>query len=445
MIAIINFDFGAMSIILNDFQLIYHITLDQAQRIISLYLIFAASFFIVSGKLIDTFSPAKVYKLGIIIFCFSIPFIIFNASLEIVYIVRCLQGISYSLIYNSGVILLNTMYPPKNKFSGVTLMILISMLVQIFGTGLAGILVEFYGWKGVFSLTGIASVFSLFLLFTPYSKDVPLTVVDTGKLNLRGCFFFLVFCVLISYPILYNLGHERTTMLLMLATFYGAYFIYKTYRNKISFIDVRLLKNAYFSSIVILRCFSNVCWSILILYIPTYLQQEFSFSPSEAGFFLLTTSSIAAIWVLLSDLITKKWGVYRSLLFPTLCLFTLHIIMFSYAQSPSPHILGIVLILYSFTGLIIPILTKSCFSHIDDKIKGQGVGIYYTLSLLSMGLGGIILGKLPAILETFPFIGNFWNIISLICIFLYTISLLTLALTRRYYQMPLHQLTINEN
>lgn len=232
---------------------------------------------------------------------------------------------------------------------------------------------------------------------------------------------------------LYDIEDDTIVIIFMFAIINILIFMYGTYRNKISFIDFNLFKDKYFVSIVLLRFFSNICWSVLILFIPVYLQQNYAFTAYEAGIFILITSCVAVIWVFLSDYVVRKWGAYRSLLFPTLCLMLMHLIMLSLSNNPSPLIVMILLITYGFTGLITPTLTKNCLNHIEDKKKGQGMGIYYTFSLLSMGIGGILLGKLPYILICFPFIGRFWNIISIVCISLYVISLIILVFMRKRY------------
>lgn len=165
MIAVINLDFTAMSILLNNFQTMYNITMDESQKIVSLYLIFAASFFIISGKIIDIFSPRKVYLIGITIFCFSFPIMLFNIDIKYVYIARCLQGISYPFIFNSGTILLNALLPSGRKLSGITIIMLISSIMQILGPGVAGMLIELKGWKSVFFCTGFAGILAAILFF----------------------------------------------------------------------------------------------------------------------------------------------------------------------------------------------------------------------------------------------------------------------------------------
>ena len=139
--------------------------------------------------------------------------------------------------------------------------------------------------------------------------------------------------------------------------------------------------------------FFNVCWTFIVVYPPVYLQMVQGFSARITSLIIIVFTLISAIATAYSDTISRYVGQGRVLVGSFLLILGVHGVMLILNLGISVGSLVLILALYGLScGFILPILTKITVGALDDETKGQGLGIFYTLSLISMGIGGYSMG-----------------------------------------------------
>ena len=390
MCAIVNIDFTAVNLALPKIISFFNISLALGQQMFSLYLFAASAFFIVGCKLVDLYSKKRIYVFGIFLFFFASLLITVTSDFTYFSVLRMIQGIGYSLVFPTAMLLANQLIPAHHKVYGISLIILISNLSQALGPSLAGVILDSLGWKSIFYINmGVSILAYVLFQFVPSEHESKLP----AQFDLVGCFLFYAFFgigVILTY---WNFS-LLFSMLISCGGGIVAYMFYRHVQNhKSPFVNLILFKNKEFVCSCVLRMFFNVCWTFIVVYPPVYLQMVQGFSARITSLIIIVFTLISAIATAYSDTISRYVGQGRVLVGSFLLILGVHGVMLTLNLGLSVVSLVLILAFYGLScGFILPILTKITVGALDDETKGQGLGIFYTLSLISMGIGGYSMG-----------------------------------------------------
>ncbi len=392
MSAVINVDFTAVNLALPKIVSSFGVPLSQGQQMLSLYLFAASAFFILGGKLIDVYSKRCIYLLGVTLFGLSSFLITIVDSFTVFSVLRLMQGIGYAFVFPTAMLLADHMIPGHRKFTGISLIIFVSTLSQALGPSLAGVILDFWGWKSIFYIN-IGVSLSAYGLFQGLLFDN--TSVSSKKFDLRGCFLFYglfsVGAMLISQsfsPYITAFGYVI-----------GGLMVYALYRhvlqNKDPFVNLMLFKNSVFVQSCVLRMLFNICWAFIVVYPPIFLQIAQGYTAKMTSLIIIVFTLISAVTTAYADRVTKHFGQSRMLSGSFLLILGAHGITVAFNIDLSVVYLVLTLVFYGIScGLVLPILTKITVESLDENTKGQGLGIFYTLSLIAMGVGSYVLGEI---------------------------------------------------
>jgi MFS family permease len=130
------------------------------------YLLASAMFLGPFGRLADIYGRRRVFMYGTLAFSVSALLLGIYPSASTIIMLRALQGISSAMIFGTGVAILVSVTPPKEK--GATLgMSAAAVYVGLsVGPYLGGLLINTLGWRSILLVTaGVGAVAVLFMLW----------------------------------------------------------------------------------------------------------------------------------------------------------------------------------------------------------------------------------------------------------------------------------------
>ena len=133
--------------------------------VVSSYLLAAAVFLVPLGRIADIYGRKRVLTYGIISFtAFSLLLAISNSPLVLISL-RVLQGIGSAMIFGTGIAILTSVFPVKERGRALGINVASVYLGLSLGPFLGGILTQHFGWRSIFLVNvpiGLAVISMIF-------------------------------------------------------------------------------------------------------------------------------------------------------------------------------------------------------------------------------------------------------------------------------------------
>lgn len=117
------------------------------------YLFASAVFLLPFGRMADIYGRKLIFACGTAIFTVSSFLIVLSPSAGFVIAFRILQGLGSSMVFGTGVAILTSVYPPKERGRALGINVAAVYLGLSLGPFLGGILTEHLGWESIFLVT----------------------------------------------------------------------------------------------------------------------------------------------------------------------------------------------------------------------------------------------------------------------------------------------------
>ena len=135
------------------------------QWVMNAYMLAAASFVLVMGRLSDIFGKIRLFLIGITTFALASLALVIAQDTAMVMIARAAQGLGASSVFTNAVALLNVSAPPRDRPAAVGLWAGIATFGIGVGPLVGGGLTEAVGWRFVFATDVILLITALFLFW----------------------------------------------------------------------------------------------------------------------------------------------------------------------------------------------------------------------------------------------------------------------------------------
>jgi len=257
------------------------------------FLLSTAVFLVPFGKIADIYGYILIYRWGMIIFTAVSLISAFSPNIQILILLRVLQGIGGSMILTTGMALLTTTYPPqeRGKVLGITVSAVYIGLSM--GPFIGGFLTQNFGWRSIFICIVPLGLIALFLIFRFLRfEQKPL---NEDKLDVPGSLIYGVTLILLVYGA-GRLPQVSGIILLICAIPGFILFVRRQLSIPNPVFEVKLFKNN--------RVFAFSNTAALINYAATnavtfllslYLQYIKELTPQQAGLILIIQPIIMAV------------------------------------------------------------------------------------------------------------------------------------------------------
>ncbi len=256
------------------------------------FLLAAAMFTVPFGRIADIYGMKRIFTYGILIYTlFSFLSAISNSAISLI-IFRVFQGIGASMIFVTGVAIITSVFPPKERGKALGINVAAVYLGLSLGPVLGGFLTQFLGWRSIFYVNVPLCLIVIALLLLKLKGEWAESKGE--KFDFPGSMIYSIVLVAIMYG--FSILPEVTGGFLIFLGIIGIFaFIKWEMKVESPIMNMKLFKNRVFA-------FSNL--AALINYSATfavgfllslYLQYIKGFDPEDAGMILVSQPVIMAI------------------------------------------------------------------------------------------------------------------------------------------------------
>lgn len=220
------------------------------QWTVNSYLLALAVFVLISGKLSDRIGHLKTYHFGMAVFAIFSALCSLTFNVELLIAARTFQGIGAAIMFPSQTSLIAKSFPPHSRGRATGIVISMGSIFLVLGPLIGGVLTEWLSWRWIFWINLPIAALGILLSY----KLLPrLAGQKSGRIDLRGFFYFAVFASLIT--IFFMQGESwgwRSGEIIFCAIFALAALFLLIRREKTSahpFLELNIFKRPVFAAI----------------------------------------------------------------------------------------------------------------------------------------------------------------------------------------------------
>lgn len=362
------------------------ISMNEAEWIVSVYMITICCLLIFWGRISDTIGKIKIFKIGTLIFILGSLFCGISSTLEMLLISRIIQatGASMTMATNYGIITEN--FPPEMRGRSLGVLGSFVSLGSIAGPGIGGVIIQKYTWHYIFLINIPIGIFAFVLGYFVFpkskKKDIPL------NLDYLGFILFDMFIISLFMGIFIGqvIGFTKLSIIILfiiaVCSFVG--FIFREKRAKNPLIDLTIFNNKSFSvglTCAVLIFSSNLFMNTLL---PFYLQDTLKLSSLMSGFILMCVPIAMVIVAPISGALSDKIGA-KGLTFLGLFIVSVSQLLFILIGLKTTISYLVILTLLAGTG--VALFQSPNNSIIMSSVEHNHLGIAGSINSLARNIG----------------------------------------------------------
>ncbi len=287
------FMISAVNIALPSIEEAFSLNTRTLSWVVTSFLLSSGIFLVPSGKLADIHNKKSLFLIGTAVFSFaSVATGLAFDDVSLI-IARVIQGIGGAIIMTTGLVILISVYPKneRGKVLGLTVAAVYTGLSS--GPFIGGFLTQYLGWRSIFL---IPPVLSLFVLFLAWKKLTPLINLNAQKsFDWPGTIIYSLFLFFFIYG---ATKIPETTGFLMF--FAGIVLLFVFAKREIStpypvFEVALFLKNKLFAFSNIAALINYGATFAITFLLSLYFQNTRGMEPREAGLILVTQPIVQAV------------------------------------------------------------------------------------------------------------------------------------------------------
>ena len=367
----------------------FGLNIDQAQWLITAYMIASAVLIPTVGWLGSWLGNRNLFVLSLLIFVGSSVLCGLAWSGATLILFRVLQGIGGGPITPMVMVFLAAAFPERQRGLAMGLYGMASAFGPAVGPVLAGYVTEYLSWRMVFYINVVPGLvcIALVLLVIPNTRET-----TRPSLDLAGLLTLVVF--LVSLLIALTQGQQQgwetpyIQRLLWIAGFALVAFVWLEWCQKEPLVDLRLYTNLAFAGISLATLVNAMTfWGTGFLQ-TLLLQRLLDYTPALAGWIVLPGALVLAMMMLLAgrltDIVDRRYIAWFGL-----GMFALGSYWFALLtlERPPSWMVGMIVWRYAAIPFIFaPLNTAALLLLPPDKVR-MGSGL---INLLQQGLGGTV-------------------------------------------------------
>ena len=258
------------------------------------YLLASAMFLVPFGRLADIHGRRKVFLYGTISFTIASTLLgIYPSAMTIIWL-RALQGVSSAMIFGTGVAILVSVTPLKEKGAILGINAATVYVGLSIGPFIGGLITETFGWRSILFVTaGIGAVAVLFMVWRLKGEW---REAIGESFDLRGAIVYSMMLLSLMYG--FSLIPSTSSILpILLGLAAGGIFVWVEARAEHPVLDINLFRSnrAFtFSNLAALINFSAT-YAVTFL-MSLYLQYIKGLDPEKAGLILIASPIVQAVF-----------------------------------------------------------------------------------------------------------------------------------------------------
>ena len=353
------------------------------------YMLAAAIFLVPLGKAADIVGRKRVFTAGIAFHIITSVLAALSPSAPALILFRFLQGIASAMIFGTGIAILASVYPVKERGKALGITTAAVYLGLSTGPVLGGLLTQHIGWRSIFWITIPPALLLIMLVLWKLKGEWSEAKEE------RFDFWGSVIYSLSLAALVYGFSHlpELPGFLLVFAGVMGFIgFVYWGRNRKDPLIDINLfLGNRAFTLFNLAALISYSATYAVVFLLSLYLQYNKMFDPQAAGLILIAQPAVMA---LLSPFAGRLSDRIEPRLLASVGMVLMAVALFGFAFLKGESTIIMVVLLLMVLGAGIAFFsspnTNAIMSAVDKKYYGLASATLQTMrvtgNVLSMGI-----------------------------------------------------------
>lgn len=367
----------------------FGLNLDQAQWVITAYMIAGAVLIPTVGWLGNRLGNRNLFLLSLVVFVSSSALCGLAWSGTSLTLFRVVQGLGGGPITPMAMVLLNETFPARQRGLAMGLYGMSVSFGPAMGPVLAGYVTEHLSWRMVFYLNTVPGVVCILLAFLvlPSMRETVKRSLDLAGL-LALTVFLVSLLTALSQGQRYGWDAPLIQRLLVVAGVSCIAFLVLAFTRKEPLIDLRLYKDPAFAAVslaalIIAMAFWGTGFLQTIL-----LQQLMGYTPAQAGFAQLPGALCMAASTLvagrLADVLDRRYLIWCGL-----GMFALASYWFTSLtlDRPMSWVVWMIVARYATIGFVFTPMNAASLVLLPPERMRMGSGL---LTLMQQGLGGTV-------------------------------------------------------
>ncbi len=356
------------------------------------YLLASAVFAVPFGRIADIHGMKKIFTYGIVVF--TVATLLSGAAPSVTSLIafRVLQGIGSAMIFVTGLAIITSVYPPKERGKAIGINVASVYVGLSMGPVLGGILTHYLGWRSIFYI--IIPLGLLVIALTAWKVKGEWAECKGEKFDITGSIIYGVALIMLMYG--FSILPEKLGIILLILGIIGilAFALFEL-KVKNPVFEVRLFKNITFgfSSLAALINYSSTFAVVFLL--SLYLQYIKGLDPQFAGIVLVAQPAVMAVTAPIAGRLSDRFspGIIASIGMAVTAI-SLSCFIFLSNDTSLESIIIVLLVLGFGLGLFSSPNTNAIMGSVKKRFYGIASATVSTMRLigqmLSMGIALLI-------------------------------------------------------
>ncbi|MEE9564776.1 MAG: MFS transporter [Candidatus Hydrothermarchaeaceae archaeon] len=373
------------------------------------YLLAAAMFLVPFGRMADIHGRKRIFTYGMLVYTAS-SFLSAVATSGIVLIsFRVLNGIGSAMIFGTGVAILTSVFPPRERGKALGINVASVYLGLSLGPFLGGFLTQNLGWRSIFLINVPLGL--LIIAVVLWKLKGEWAEAEGEKFDFTGSIIYSLTLVAIMYGISL-LPSVQGALLVLIGILSLSVFVKWEMKVESPVFNINILRDNKVFALSNLAALINYSATFAVGFlISLYLQYVRGFSPQDAGLILVSQPIVMALFSpsagRLSDRVEPRIVASAGMALTTMGLF---LFTFLNENTPLGSILtSLVLLGFGFALFSSP-NTNAVMGSVEKRYYGVASATLGTMRLtgqvLSMGIAmmifAIYIGRVQITPEYYP-------------------------------------------
>jgi EmrB/QacA subfamily drug resistance transporter len=392
-VVVIANDFSAINVALPTMEKDFDTNINTIQWVVNAYALTFGVMIVTGGRLADMFGRRNAFFLGTAIFA-SMSALGGAAQSEAWLIAsRTLMGIGGALMWPAILGMTFAILPEEKAGLAGGIVLGAAGLGNALGPLIGGVLTDALSWRWIFFLNVPIAIFAVFVTY--FLVHVKEPEAEDRRIDYAGILALSVGLVslLIALDQVddWGWGDPKVVGLLALAAGLVLAFVPIERRaGKHALVPREVMSNRSFAASCVAILFMSATFFASLLYLPQFMQEQFGYSPLEAGVGILPFLGVFAVVSFIAGPLYNRLGAKPLAVFGAACI-AIAPFLFSQVDAASTYgalVPGMV-VLGLGVGSFYPTATTAGVTSVDDSQTSLAGGIVYMFQIAggSIGLG----------------------------------------------------------
>ena len=365
----------------------FGLPIDAIQWVVIFYMLSHSALMLAFGRMGDLAGHALVFRLGLA--CLALAFTLCAVApvYEWLLAARALQGVGAALTLSCGPALITSLFAETHRVRALGAYATMIAVGGALGPSLGGLLVQEFGWPGVFGFRVPIALIPLLLL-----RDLPAPPRAAVREPFDSVGAVLLAATLVALLLALNRAGRGDMLLAVISAVAAvaglAAFIYRERTFRAPMLPLGIFRSIDFSLLNLLNALVNLAGFAALLLVPYFLARQTSLGPLLGGFVLAMGPTGGAIGSSLGARTTAALGRYPTALLA--CVLTSAGLLWTANWGGSPPVWSMVASLL-LQGIGTGLLQVAYLDIVTSTLPRENRGVAGSLANLTRTLG-VVLG-----------------------------------------------------